>query len=540
MKNIVVILFAIVFSAQVFAESKEVKQSLEALDNVLERRKEYFDAHAQRIDSLKIISHKIPVANSSERYNRLHDIFTEYSSFQGDSAHHYARLAFDAAFASGNADNIAMARTDLIFTNLSSGNFTDAVDEVNHTDLRDVADDIKTHYYYTCIRLFSDLAAFTNDESSEKYRKLSEAYCDSVMQIASPDSYEYRYALAFSPKSEHTPQHRLQIFKQLLHRDDIDLRTKAMMSSMVADAFRDLNITDSMIVYKALAAKLDTESAKRETIATIDLANIMFEQGDIERAYRYMDYAREDADFYNMRSRKVEITRTLPLIEKSRYFALDSRRRDLMVTAIVFVVMALLLTVAIIFIIRQLKKTRRLQAETLKKSDELEHKNRELEKTVSRLKESNNVRDEYIGYGFALNADYLRKIESLYNMVDRRLMMKQYEELRRSLKRGDLRKDKEEMLTQFDKTFLRLFPDFVEKWKALFPEDDSKNAESDGSSLTSEMRIFALIRLGITEVSDISLFLGYSVNTVNTYKTKAKNRSFVANEKFESTVVNMC
>ena len=148
-----------------------------------------------------------------------------------------------------------------------------------------------------------------------------------------------------------------------------------------------------------------------------------------------------------------------------------------------------------------------------------------------------SIKDEYIGRGFSVHAEYIRKMESLYNMVDRKLMTKQYDELRRQLKRGDIRMEKEGMMAQFDSTVLTLFPDFKQQWDALFPAGESKSGDCAENALTPEMRIFALIRLGMNDVNDISAFLGYSVNTINTYKTKVKNRSHLPNEQFEAAIM---
>jgi DNA-binding NarL/FixJ family response regulator len=94
------------------------------------------------------------------------------------------------------------------------------------------------------------------------------------------------------------------------------------------------------------------------------------------------------------------------------------------------------------------------------------------------------------------------------------------------------------MYESFDETFLKLFPNFVERFNLLFDEADRKMPPND-HSLTSEMRIFALIRLGINDSERIAKFLDYSVHTVNTYKTRIKNRSTAENDKFESLIMQI-
>jgi len=95
------------------------------------------------------------------------------------------------------------------------------------------------------------------------------------------------------------------------------------------------------------------------------------------------------------------------------------------------------------------------------------------------------------------------------------------------------------MYTTFDQTFLKLFPDFTNEYKLLFPPEEVTHMGIENGSLTIEMRIFALIRLGIIESEKISKFLNYSIHTVNTYKTKVKNKSIIQNELFEQKIMEI-
>lgn len=522
-----------------FANTSRNDSILRKLDDVLGRRDTYYVTRQFRIDSLKQVERTIPPADFSAKSKALHDIFLEYGSFQGDSAIVYAERQLESARQSGIPDNILCARTDLIFTYLSGGSFTDAVDVVNHTDLSQASNDAKALFYYTCIRLFSDLSNFSAADFSDKYARKSGEYCDSVMSVAKPESYEYQYAMAFSPKVGFKPSQRIAIFKKILDRNDVPIGTKAMIASILGDNYIQAGDEDEFLYYKALSAILDVQSAKRETISKLDLGRRMFEDGDVERAYRYVDLAKEDAEFYNARNRKYQIMTILPLIEKARYMNIDNRRQNLLVSTLIMIALSTILILMLIRFIRQRKKLRDTRSELMKRNDELNQKNAELNNLLAKLSESNKIKDEYIGYGFSIHAEYIRKIEALYNMVDHKLNLHQYDELRKALKHSDIRKEKESMHKEFDSTFLRLCPNFIEEYKKLFPADDLKNAESDGHSLTSEMRIFALIRLGISDIADIALFLNYSVNTVNTYKTKAKNRSHLANGDFESAIMRI-
>lgn len=532
----VFLLLFVCHGLQAVAAPSRVDSALDSLDRILAQREIYFTRHISRIDSLKYVSKQIPAANLKARSSALHDIFKQYAAFQSDSALKFARRQLQLAVESGDYNDILRARTDMILINVSDGNFSEALDMAAHTDLSQANARQKVAFYANCIRLYADLAAYTSNATAPQYMEKSMQYCDSVLAFGDPDSFEYQFAKATRDAAD-SPQLRLELLKKLAAREDVDLGKKAMVTSIIADAFRSLNQPDSVIYYKAHAAILDVLASKRETISKLDLAKLLYELDDIERAYRYMDLAREDANYFNSRNRKVQLMDILPTLEQARYLNLESRRKALIVSNIIIAALALLLMAAIVIIFRQLKRTRELREQTEVQNELLKKEGKVMSDTIDRLVESNSIKDRYIGREFSIHADYIRKMESLYNMIDRKLMAKQYDELHKSIKRSDIREDKESMLARFDGIFLDLFPDFIERWNGLFPEGQAKSPETKERALTPEMRIFAMIRLGISEISDISLFLGYSVNTINTYKTKAKNRSNVANDRFEATIM---
>ena len=154
------------------------------------------------------------------------------------------------------------------------------------------------------------------------------------------------------------------------------------------------------------------------------------------------------------------------------------------------------------------------------------------------LKEDDKIKNASIGRTFYTNAEYIAKLEKLFLTIDRKLTARQYDDLRSMTKLSTLNAERENMYEAFDQTFLKLFPNFVERYNLLFEEKDRKLPPND-HSLTSEMRIFALIRLGITDSERIAKFLDYSVHTVNTYKTRIKNRSTAENEQFEKLIMEI-
>ncbi|MCC8070592.1 MAG: DUF6377 domain-containing protein [Bacteroidales bacterium] len=529
----------------------DVDSILHQLMATIERRDYYYTLREVRIDSLKQLKQIVPEANMERSFALNHQLFDEYKSYQSDSAKAYAYRLQEIARRAASPTLTAEANRALLFAYISGGLFKEADDVIEDTDLSQVDNDTKADFYFLCIRLYSDMSNYVNAGFENEYVARSHAYADSVIAYKNPDSYEVAYAQAFKTIDNLKIDDKIALFKALAERTDIDQGEKAMFYSMLADFYSMQGNSDGRTFNKAQAAIYDIQSAKHETTASRDLALYLYECGQLDEASRLIHLALDDANFYNARHRKMEINNVLPLIEQKRYDSVFSQRNLLIILIIIAGALLIALSVAIFYILRQMKSLRRSreeiaqQAEALSSAQhEITQRNAELQESNDKLRESIKIKDEYIGYGFSVSSHYIEKIESLYKLVDRKLAAKQYDDLRMTLKKKDLREDKETIQRDFDRIFLHLFPSFITSYNRLFPDDTSSAASSTAAEpterrLTSEMRIFALIRLGITDSATIATLLNYSVNTVNTYKTKAKNRSLVPNEEFERKILEI-
>ncbi len=282
--------------------------------------------------------------------------------------------------------------------------------------------------------------------------------------------------------------------------------------------------------YLAQAAIYDNEGVVRETTALCTLAKLLYREGDIQHATEYVRESLSNANFYGARQRVIEVSSVLPIIEQDRYKIMHAQRNAIAIAAVVFILFLIGLLMAGWFIRKQMIKLKKAQAIIARRNQQLEAKNEQLE-------EVNKIKDEYIGRSFYINSEYINKVEKLYRSIDRKISMKRFDDLRSSLKESELGEERKSMFIDFDETFLKLFPQFIENYNKLFDEPDQRPVEK--RQLTTEMRIFALIRLGITDSERIASFLNYSVHTINTYKTRVKNRSNVDNDKFERYIMEI-
>jgi len=192
-------------------------------------------------------------------------------------------------------------------------------------------------------------------------------------------------------------------------------------------------------------------------------------------------------------------------------------------------VLTILLVIAIGYVYIQMKRLAEARNKLHVSNDHLTDLN-------SQLLDSNKIKDEYIGRFLSLCSFYIDKLDGFRNTVIKKAKAGQVSEYLTSSKIRALKdEDLEDLLRNFDHAFLCLVPNFVEEFnKLLKPEVRIKPDSSE--LLNTELRLFALIRLGVEDSSKIAEFLHYSVNTIYNYRAKVKSSAIVSRDEFEKRV----
>lgn len=501
-----------------------------SLDSYLENSKQYADQKEKQISEWRL---QLGQAVSDEkRYEACTHLFNEYKSYKYDSAYAYANKSLHLAEKLHNRGYVAEANGNIVFCLLSSGLFKEAFDVINKIDITDVSLAGQIAYYSLYSRLYYDIADYNHEiPFQHEYVEKDSVYTDSLLNLLPEKSLKWWYAVGQRQMKERQYDASIRSFTTLLERKDIDPHTEAIISSSLGWMHYECGDKEQAMIYLIRAAIGDIRSATKETTALRVLAGLLYERGDINRANNYVRLALEDANFYNARHRKIEVGSILPIIEQDRFDIVKKQRNVLIGFVSLVSLLFILLLTATLIIYKQMKKLRSAR-------HTIEERNTQLQQTNDLLSEANNIKDEYIGYSFYLNSEYIDKMESLYKMINRKIAARQFEDLRTSFKESDLNKERDNMYASFDETFLKLFPGFIASYNKLFPIEERTRGDHE-KSLSSEMRIFALIRLGICEPERIARFLNYSVHTINTYKTRVKNKSLVSNELFETKIMEI-
>ena len=461
------------------------------------------------------------------------ELFDEYKSYKYDSAYYYALRTLDISKNLNNPEKVTEAKTRLVFCYLSSGLFKEAFDLATSINIKDYSPAIKLQYYQVMARLYYDLADYNSVKPfKSQYINAGLKYSDSIIALLPDNSIEKFSSLGLLKMKRKDYNGAVEEFQQALAITS-DNHEYAIAASSLGYIYTVTNQNDEATLHIIKAAIADIKSSTKETVALRLLASQLYQsRQDINRAYKYIKIALDDAVLYNARHRKIEIGSILPIIEKERIDAVEHQRNLLIWLVSSVSLLFLMLSGATYIIYKQLNKIKIARLT-------IQEQNEKLLVVNSELKETSNIKDKYIGHFFYINYQYLDKLERLYRMINRKVATKQYDELAKSFKESDLEMERKNMYTSFDETFLKLFPEFVNEYKLLFPPEEQEHTHTDGLNLTIEMRIFALIRLGIYESEKIGKFLNYSVHTINTYKSKVKNKSWVQNELFEQKIMEI-
>jgi hypothetical protein len=523
-----------IFSASVFSSVAQYKTDslITVLRGEIEQKEAYVKRKIERIGSVMEMA-PAPSGSLDEWFKHYNSLYHLYKTFIYDSAFNYATKLLATSYRIGNPSRIGYARVKLGFILISSGMFKETFDSLNVVDVSSLTDTTRVDYYRLMARAYSDLSIYNNDQYYKGYYdKLVTVYMDSALQLCQPRSYNYFYLSAVKNlHSKKFTEATNSVHELLKTHSTLSYPQFAVNYNDLGNAYGFLNEDDRAIQYAILSSLSDIRAATKETAAMFALAKRLYKKGDTENAYVFIKQAADDANFYGARQRKVEIGSLLPVIASAALSNSESGRMLWLRYGIGLSVLSIVTVVFSFIIYSQVKKLKAAESK-------INEANRVLQDTNTKLTEANKIKEEYIGYYVSMSSEYVDKIDALKMSVTQKLINKKYEDIRFIINNLDAKRDREELYFSFDKVFLKLFPDFVKTFNSyLKPEEQF--ILKDGQLLNTELRIFALIRMGITDTENIARVLNYSVNTIYAYKTKVRNKSILPNDVFDQKIMEI-
>lgn len=513
-------LAVVVWQSMVFAAGTPSFTALtSSLDEAIEAHRHYVAVREGRIARLKRQVLDTDTANISFfRWNG--EIYKEYKAYVCDSAIHYLRVNLDWAERYDRQDAASETRLELAHLLASAGMYEEAAELLRQTDKASLPAHLLPDYYNACHKLYTEQSFYTLDDSFKKhYQALATHYDDSLMQVLLPSSPFYLERREAREAAAGHPDEALSINDTRLAHAKPDTPEYALVTYQRSLLYRRLGNREEEKRYLALSALTDIRLSITDHASLWNLAELLYEEGDMEHAYRYIRFSWDETNRYNARSRSLQTAGILSLIDLTYQAMREKQNGRLRLYLWLISALIVLLVVAVGFIYRQMQ---RLSAARNK----LEHANEQLQL-------SNNIKEEYVGRFMNLCSVYINRLDTYRRMVNKKISAGQMEELLKMVRsREVLDTGLKELYDNFDTAFLHLFPDFVDKFNDLL-QPEERIVLRKGELLNTELRIFALIRLGIDDSSQIAEFLRYSVNTIYNYRAKVKNKARISREDFE-------
>ena len=410
------------------------------------------------------------------------------------------------------------------------GMYSISINMLNDIDSTQLPPDLRLKYFHILRTIYGWFASYVRGTTEEQaYSLQTDAYRDSII-ANERDSVSRHIVMADKLLVEGKASSALELLDADLA--DTSEEYKRYIYINKSEAHRQLGDDRSYTYYLALAAIGDIQNGVREYMALPALARELYEEGDVSRAYRYLFCSLEDATSCKARLRAIETGSILPIIDKAYKDSESAQHRTEHIMMLALILFSLVLASVLLLLHHQNGKLNTARSHLLEANDHLQQSNEELAK-------ADKVKEEYIAIYLDKCRGYLEALQKYRRDLLKLAKSKQNETLLKRLDSSDLMDaEQQRFYKDFDEAFLNIHPHFVERFNALL-EEGHELVPKRGELLTTELRIFALIRLGVSDTASIAQFLNYSPSTVYNYRSRVKSHARGGKESFESTVMTI-
>lgn len=548
MKKNCLLCFLLFFSCSSAFAGESLDSLLNVLDKTIKEADTYVQIKENKIHELKREARKTAPL-SIERYHLNNDIYLEYKAYSSDSALHYLNENLLLARQLNDKERELKIQLELSYLLSSIGMYMEAADILNSIDRQTLPTSLLGHYYTCYEHVYSEAGAAQPRYKmfASRYVKLSHVYRDSMEVTLDSSSATYLWLRETQLREAGKYDEAMEFSDRRLAEASFGTPQYALVAYQRFRLFESMGKKDEHLYYLVLSAISDVRSAIKEQSSLMVLAQELHSKGDLKRAYDYINFSWEISQFYKTRLRSWMNITPLSMINGNYQDIIKQQNRELLIYITCVALLALLLVVALIYIYRQMKALsiakkglQEVNERLFSLNEELEEVNRHLRSTNLELSESNLIKEAYIARFFKLCSVYVDRLQAYRKLVNKKLQRGQVAEL---LKMTHLSNDivtveVQELYANFDSAFLHLFPNFVESLNELLLPEEQIVLKPD-ELLNTELRIFALIRLGIKDSSQIAELLYYSVNTIYNYRSRVKTKARVSRDDFEDLVAKI-
>ena len=553
MNKIIIIAFTFLFLFVPFdgkgrSAQKSTDQTvvlLQQLDSTINRIQEYDIAHERKIEAIKQRLHHLK-GGLEEEIALTDKLIEAYSKFNYDSTTLYINRNLQLAEQSGNKGVITRMKLRKAQYYAKTGSYLEAVNIIREIDEKQLPDSMLPFFYDACRDVYGESGYYSHDkeinaeylDKAGQYRYLLQQYYEKF-----PESDIYLELLETHARNHQDYENALKYSdRRLEHLDTLSKKYSevAYFRSLIYKGMGEKEKEKQWLIRSAIG---DLRHSIKDQASLWTLADMLSAEGDVKRSYLLINVSQDGLQQYNSPLRNLQSIDILNNIAHNYQLMTNNQNRKLSIMLILVGVLALLLGIAVLYVIRQMRRLRVARRELDEKNQKLTKLNNELQLMIEKLHESYNLLDEsnrmkevYLGNFLTLCSDYITKIEAFRTTV---LMKQKSGQLAAFLSPSKMRemksRDYNELLANFDVAFLNIMPTFIDEFNALL-KPECRIIPQNEKSLTTELRIFALIRMGITDSSKIAEFMNYSVHTIYNYRSTMKNAAIGSRDEFEDAV----
>lgn len=534
--------FLLFFVYTVAFAQKPMDSLLNELDQTISRQHIY--THQKQIKIKNLLRKVKNTADDETLYSLYRDLSRYYEVFVADSAQLFTNKALEVASRLNKESYIAESSIQLARIKAKAGMFPfslEILEKINKSRLSKIQ---LVDYYKAYLEVYIYWIEYQDGRDVNELIEKKISVQDSLISILPKESYEY--AINYGTKNIELKKFDTAE-KVLLGAFDTvrpDTREFSILNSILAYLYqekKDISKEQEFLIKSAIS---DIHAAVKENISLRTLAILLYDSGDVKRANFYIKQSLEDANFFNARLRNIQIARVLPIIDKAYQLDKEKQEKRLRFLLITVSILSIVLFTAIVFVIKQIKKLSRAKKELTVTNLKLNELNAELQQAYDRqaltnrsLAEANHIKEEYIKSFLEICTEYIDRLENFKTIVNRKIKTGQTTDIIKMTTSSaqDSSRELKELYNNFDKAFLKIYPNFVSELnKFLRPEE--RYPVNDDQTLNQELRVFALIRLGVTNNNQIATFLHYTLRTIYNYRSKVKSKAINPDDNFEILV----
>ena len=524
--SLVAVLLFFTVEAMATTNQKEIKKLYHTLDSLIDCQEKLISEKKKQIKAIHdgVGGIELTCEQELKLNNRLYD---EYLAFNFDSAYFYLKKNIEILNTLNDADLNAGCLIRMAHILAVSGMFEKAGAMLDGIKLSQLSNEKKVEYYNQRAELFlyrSEMAQYS--PYFKEYIDSTQYYRQLILQIAPKESFEYITNMASYTCEKGNEDQAISIFENYLPSIKQGDRRYSIITSTLAYFYSRKKQFDMQEKYLLLSAISDLRGTILENNSFRELSAILMERGDYSKAYSYLSQASDDAQLYGSRLRSVQAARLSPLITKAYDAERSQAQRRTYILLFIISFIALLLVGTITYTLSLMRKRRLANEKISRMNEELSKHNDEIRMMNVQMKEANRIKDEYIGRFLELCSNLIHRGEERLKKLNRLARERKLEELYAELKSNAPINGGIRMFHQnFDTAFLNIYPNFVSEVNRLMTEGNGFDVGDDANKLTTELRVLALIRLGIQDNQKIADILRSSITTIYTYRSKLKSRA---------------